>query len=143
MSSVIDIAWLAGVFDGEGCVQVSRSVRKNTAPPSVVLTITNTSALLVERVVETLRTLGVKPFVYYTKPKKTRAYCQVRVSRKRDVLVVAEVLEQYATAKREELRIAITYLKKSCQVRQYKVTDEDVAALESMSEIKRRETLKH
>ncbi len=139
----LDIAWFAGVFDGEGCVSVTWGIKKRTAPPTVALVVTNTSALLIERVADVLRHIGVEPLLYYTKPKIGRPCCQMRVARKRDALIVAEVLEQYTTAKREELRIAIAYLKKSCQVRQYKVTDEDVAALESMSEIKRRETLKH
>lgn len=132
-----DIAWLAGVFDGEGCVSILRCKRKGgRVVQSVVLTITNTSAELVERCVRILRELGCVPqIVFEPKHTKTPIY-YVKAARKADALVLAKAILPEATAKRSQLQMAIWYLERACKVRQHVATEQDRQVLDAIRDVK-------
>jgi hypothetical protein len=142
MINPLDIAYLAGVFDGEGCVHVQRTKRKargggTRIVSSITLVIANTSAALVERCVSTLRSLGVRPNVYEEPKYGTRTIYFVKVQRKKEALVVAKALVEYAHAKRSEIQLAIWYLERSCSSRQHYATEQDVEVLDTISKLKR------
>ncbi|MDT4895976.1 MAG: hypothetical protein QOH25_1053 [Acidobacteriota bacterium] len=65
----IDLAWLAGVIDGEGCFSIFNNNRIDAENPSISasLTITNSNCLLLNRCREILDALDIK--YYYHDPK--------------------------------------------------------------------------
>lgn len=141
-----DIAWLAGIVDGEGCFSVKRPIVRKTYKPGRVtsyqvwLVVCNTSETMVLRVSEILRGLGVahQPIRKVWKGKKaTRWQYWLHVARKSDLLRATEALLPYLVAKQDEARIVAWFLRKACQVRSYSPSILDRAALEAMASIKR------
>lgn len=142
MISDIDIAWLTGVFDGEGCVNVQRAKRKGgRLVQSLSLILANTSAELVERFVRIVRELGATPqVVFESRYTKTPIY-YVKVARKADALVIARVMLPHATAKRSQLQMAIWYLDRSTKVRQHVPTAQELEVLDTIRGVKHGGTL--
>jgi hypothetical protein len=137
MISDIDIAWLTGVFDGEGCVNVQRCKRKcGRVVSSLSLIMANTSTELVERFVRIVRELGAVPqVVFEPKHTKTPIY-YVKVARKTDALVIARAMLPHATAKRSQLQMAIWYLERSTKVRQHVPTPQELEVLDTIRGVK-------
>lgn len=141
MNNPINIAYLAGVFDGEGCVQVQRSKRKargggTRVVSSILLTIVNTSTPLIEKCISVLAENGVSAKIYNELKYGTRPIFFLRVAKKREVLILARLLLPYAIAKKSELQMAIWYLDRSCAARQHVATAQDVEVLDTISAVK-------
>lgn len=135
------IAWLAGVFDGEGCVRITWKRRNDV--PIVALSFVNTSQMLLIRSADIIFSLGVDAHLYaMSKGKLSRRQCyQLVVANKRGVLRLAEALEPYLVGKRDEIRVAIWYLRRSVQARQYKISDREREALREIGLLKRGQKL--
>lgn len=141
-----DIAWLAGIVDGEGCFSVKRPIVRKTYKAGrstsyqVWLVVCNTSESMVRRMSEILKGLGVKhqPIRRVWKGKKaTRWQYWLHVARKHDLLRVTEALLPYLVAKKDEAQVVAWFLRKACQVRFYSPSILDKAALEALALIKR------
>ena len=133
----VDIAWLAGVFDGEGCVFVQRSRRSgNRVVYSLQLNLANTSTALIERYISILRGIGVHSVTAVETKYGTRMICYVKVARKRDALVLAKIILPHTTAKHSELQMAIWYLERSTKSRQHVATEQDILVLETIRSVK-------
>jgi len=142
-----DIAWLAGIVDGEGCFAVKRPIKRKSGKRQGSVTsyqlwmvICNTSRAMIERVVRVLAAAGVhhQPVRRVWKGKKaTRWQFWIHVARKQDLLRLTEILLPHLTAKRDEAEIVLWYLKRACLDQQHRTTPVEMAVLDSMSEIKR------
>jgi hypothetical protein len=132
-----DIAWLAGVFDGEGCVRVQRSKRRGgRCVFSIVLTLANTSTDLVDRYLTILRGLGLTPNVDLATKYTKRPIFYVKVARKNEALALARSLAPYATSKRSELRMAILYLERACESTHHTASPHDLEILGAITAVK-------
>lgn len=142
-----DIAWLAGIIDGEGCFSVKRPIRRLSGKRvgyktsyQVWLVLCNTSKAMVERAVAILDGLGVKhqPVRRVWKGKKaTRWQYWLHVARKDEVLRLTEALLPHLTAKRCEAEMVTWFLKRACQKSVYRTTVLDRAVLDGMAAVKR------
>jgi hypothetical protein len=141
MSTIASIAYLAGVFDGEGCVHVQRSPRKTRSSSFTVyslhLTIANTSTPLVIRCVSIMEELGVSPIVERETKYTKKPIHYIKVQKKRDALVLAKAILPYSQCKRTELELAILYLERACTTDKYKRNAEDVEILDAISALKK------
>lgn len=59
--TISELAWLAGIWDGEGTISIRRNVKINQFSPRVHMV--NTNSHMIEKVVEILRKIGVEPYV--------------------------------------------------------------------------------
>lgn len=133
-----DIAWLAGVFDGEGCVYVLNSRRRGgRVVRSLSLALTNTSSALVEKYISILRGGGLSPQVILEPSYTKRPAYYVKVARKAEALVLARAILPYATSKRLELLLAVEYLERACATRQHVATQQDIEVLDAITAAKR------
>jgi len=142
MKKETDIAWLAGIVDGEGCFSVKMPVKRGVGRTThqVWLVICNTSRQMIERVVEITAALGAKrPSIrkVWKGKKATRWQYWVNYGAKGDILLVTEALLPQLTAKRVEAEAVAWFLRRACKQRAYKRTALDVAVLESLSVVKR------
>lgn len=141
----VDIAWLAGIIDGEGCFSIKRPIPKRKTPHrktsyQVWVVLCNTSESMVRRAESILKDMGVEhqPIRRVWKGQRaTRWQFWLHVARKHDVLRMTEMLLPHLTAKKTEAEIVQWYLSKSCRVAQYRTTELDALVLDSMSAIKR------
>jgi hypothetical protein len=145
-TSDTDIAWLAGIVDGEGCFSVKRPIVRKTYKKGRVtsyqvwLVVCNTSEPMVRRVTEIFGSLGIghQPVRRVWKGKKaTRWQYWVHVARKHELLRLTELLLPFLVAKKDEAEIVRWFLSRACSTRQYVPTLLDRTALEAMATIKR------
>lgn len=142
-----DIAWLAGIIDGEGCLSVKRPIRRKSGVRKgyktsyqVWLVLCNTSKAMVDRASRILKEMGVahQPIRKVWKGKKaTRWQYWLHIAKKAEVLSAIEQLLPHLTAKRTEAEVVIWFLRRACRSRVYRTTPLDRAMLDALSEIKR------
>lgn len=99
-----DIAWAAGMFDGEGCVRIRRQLNSDLRNPhhSLVVDMTNTHRETVERFTSIM---GVGTIYEY---KKKGSYSYRATSQK--ALKVLTLLLPYLVTKREQAEVAIKFM---------------------------------
>jgi hypothetical protein len=146
-SSATDLAWLAGIVDGEGCFSVKRPiVRQNgkrqgsRTSYQIWLVICNTSKPMMDRISQILADHGVahkKMRKVWKGVKATRWQWWLEIQRKHELLKVTELLLPHLTAKKDEAHVVVWFLSKACQVKQYHRTPFDQLVLETMSTIKK------
>ncbi len=145
--SETDLAWLAGIVDGEGCFSVKRPLtrlsgerRGSRTSYQLWLVICNTSRPMMERIGQILTDHGVghKPMRKVWKGKKaTRWQWWLEVQKKHELLKITTLLLPYLTAKRDEAFVCRWFLSKACQAKQFHPTPFDKLVLDSMSTIKK------
>lgn len=137
-----DIAWLAGIVDGEGCFSMKRQVRRRYGGWTcyqVWLVICNTNKPMIDRAVEIVARLGLRrPSVrrVWKGAKATRWQYWMNICRKDDLLTITKALIPHLTAKRPEAEIVAWFLTRACAEKAYKRTPLDIAVLDSLSKIK-------
>lgn len=147
MVSEAQIAWLAGIIDGEGCFSIKRPIQRKSGKRvgyrtsyQVWLVLCNTSQSMVERTSEILDTLGIghQPIREVWKGKgATRYQYWLHIARKNELLQLTEILLPHLVAKRDEALVVAWYLRRACRSKVYRTTTLDRAMLDAMSEIKR------
>ena len=146
MVSEKDIAWLAGIVDGEGCFAVKRPIVRQTYQKGkltsfqVWLVVCNTSEPMMRRMVAILDALGVEyPAMrrVWKGKRATRWQFWVHVQKKHALLRITDALLPHLTAKKDEAEVVAWFLRRACAVKAYRPTPLDRLALESLSQIKR------
>lgn len=146
-SSDTDLAWLAGIVDGEGCFSVKRPLTRQSGERrgsrtsyAIWLVICNTSKPMMDRISRILTAHGVghkKMRKVWKGTRATRWQWWLEIQRKHELLKVTELLLPHLTAKRDEASIVVWFMRKACEVKQYHRTPFDQVVLESMSAIKK------
>ena len=136
---MISIEYLAGLFDGEGCVLVLKNKRKHVVFYTVGLDIANNNREVLELSCELLKQqFGVDAKLFSSNvSKKGVVTYHLRVQAKRDALKVINGLLPYLIVKRDQALLAHWYLSRSCIVDKYKPNTLDVDVLEAISTLKR------
>lgn len=139
-----DIAWLAGIVDGEGCFSVKRPIDradgKYKTAYQVWLVLCNTSEAMIQRSAAILTDAGIhyQPIRRVWKgARATRWQYWLHVARKIDLLRTTQILLPQLTAKRLEAEIVVWYLTRACQHKVYRTTALDRVLLDAMATIKR------
>ncbi len=110
----IDLAWLAGIIDGEGCFSIYSVSRKDadTPSPSANLTITNSNALLLTRCREILNAVGVK-YLYHD-PKnghqRGRKVMRIRVKNYSSMRKLIELIRPFLVGKADQASVMLEFV---------------------------------
>ena len=110
----VDLAWLAGIIDGEGCFTIYAVTRKDaeTPSPSACLTITNSNRLLLLRCKEILDELNIK-YLYHD-PKngyqQGRKVMRIRVKNYSSVRKLIELILPFLVGKVDQARIMLEFV---------------------------------
>lgn len=96
-----ELAWLSGLWDGEGSVGSHRASPTNVGPK---LQMSMTCGKTIAKALDILNRLGASALGYSYQEKKSHhknAHC-IRVNRSVDILKVAEALKPYSVTKLEQ-----------------------------------------
>jgi LAGLIDADG-like domain len=134
--NVADVAWLAGIIDGEGCLTSKRNSQRGL---SCVITIESVSEAMVQKVLQILRDCGIAfcteaPLM---RERSTRPSYRVRVQRKEAAFALCNLVLPYSVVKRPELLLIQQFLAKASPVTYYRATDEDLQIPSRLKELKR------
>jgi len=110
----VDLAWLAGIIDGEGCFTIYSVTRKDAVQPSpsANLTITNSNRNLLERCKEILDDLDIK-YLYHD-PKnghqKGRKVMRIRVKNYSSLRRMIELLLPFFVGKADQANVMLEFV---------------------------------
>lgn len=134
-----DIAWLAGLIDGEGCLYMRRikpGINKNILS---LLEIQTPSIRMYERVTEILYGLNIEYNVELGRMQKmsTRPANKILVVRKHEIKKLLEFVKPYLYVKLPEAEAMLEFLEKACAVSLYKASDADYEYIDKLKMLKR------
>ena len=133
---MLDLAWLAGIVDGEGCFCAKRQA-KNAM--HLRLRIEATSTAMIDRIAEILDAwnVGYRRQRPTMRGKSTRPATRIEVDRKGELLRLLELLEPMVVVKHPELAVAREYLRRAAAVSMYSCEPRDREIPERLSDLKR------
>lgn len=109
----VDLAWLGGIIDGEGCIGIHRMMSHRTnATLSPRLIIGNTNADLVSHVCEILDSIPIAGYLkVIRKGKGIEKDCWIlQVSRMDQIKKLLEFVRPYLYAKRSQLDLVLRFI---------------------------------
>jgi hypothetical protein len=110
----VDLAWLAGIIDGEGCFTIYGVTRidAGTPSPSANITITNSNCLLLARCKEILDALNIK--YLYNDPKnghqQGRKVMRIRVKNYSSIQRLIEIILPFLVGKADQAKIMLEFV---------------------------------
>jgi hypothetical protein len=112
-----DIAWLAGIVDGEGCICGHWGNRGRYATGgslSVEIRIEATSAVMISKVQQICQSVGIIVSVDLNRwrPKATKPACRVNVRRREAVVKFLEMIRPYLVVKAAEADLVLSWYAK-------------------------------
>lgn len=140
--SPLRIAWLAGIIDGEGCIQAYNRAatdhRRHTF--NLQLEVTSTSETMLNTVADILTGLGIG---YYLSPPFTvrlsrRPLRRIGVYTKANLRNLLTVLIPHLVVKRPEAERLLRFLERACLHKRYRYQPEDLAMVEELRAMKRK-----
>ena len=109
----MDIGWLVGILDGEGCFSLQKtSGWKGTKYPSSspLIQITNTNPLIILKASKIIRELGLASRVYLQKQKECRLCYRIVVIGMKRVQRFLEFMLPYMECRREQAETLMKYV---------------------------------
>lgn len=110
-----DVAWLAGIFDGEGTITVTRN--GSTKHPEqnarkTEMTIPNGDERMILKIIIVLESLGIKPYVTCLEPASHQRLkrWRVGVTKRTDISTLSGALIPYLSCKREQAILLKRYV---------------------------------
>lgn len=97
---VIDVAWLAGLIDGEGSFTITKNRYAADKPPSVkaALTIPSTDERIIAKCYRIIHEMGIRPYLCEHPPRtKRKRYWVVGVMKLADLAMISGILLPYLT----------------------------------------------
>ena len=135
MVTATDLAWLAGIIDGEGCITARQNSIRSLG---FRVTIESVSTVMIEKVRNILHQCDVE---YRTegpmwRERSTRPSHRVKVDKKQAVQKLCNLILPYSVVKKSELTLVRGYLDKATGV-YYSATEEDLKVLIQLRELKK------
>jgi hypothetical protein len=136
MVADMDVAWLAGIIDGEGCITAKRCSERAL---NFRVTVETVSETMIARVRDILHQLGVEYRLEgpLWREKSTRPSIRVKVDKKHSVLRLCDLILPYSVVKKPELVLIKIYLDKAAGRIYYSATEEDLQILSTLRELKK------
>lgn len=100
---LIDIGWLAGIIEGEGCFTLQKRANRAKTSWTPLVQITNTNPLIIQKAQRVLKDLGLGCYVYTQAQKRYRICYRVVTLGLKRVQRLLQVVEPYIDCRKEQL----------------------------------------
>ena len=145
MATEIELGWLAGILDGEGCICGCWSNRRNGIGGNVYVEVRveSCSVAMIVKVAMICADIGVHTAVENDRFQKgaTRTSHRVLVSRREDVLKLLRTIRPYLVVKQAEANVAVEFYERfgdQRRSRQGRATlNEKVALFDTLRSLKK------
>lgn len=112
----VDLAWLSGIVDGEGCFTIFRRTNRSGSgkiivSPSASATITNSNSRMMEKCKSLLDVIGIKYAYHSPRNSCTRPLRRIRVSNYESLALLISQIKPYLVAKVKQVKIIEEFLK--------------------------------
>lgn len=134
-----DIAWLAGLIDGEGCIFMRRLSPQRQKSIDSRLEIHTPSIRMFERVTKALDDLEIQYSLEIGRMQKksTRPANKITVNKKHELKNLLLLIQPYLYVKLPEAEVMLEYLDKACLVSRYKASDVDYEYIDKLKALKK------
>ena len=125
----VELAWLAGIIDGEGCLTLFHRTNKSSSGQTITsvsanLTITNSSYALVNECRRILDGLGVKYSYLTPRNSAARPIRRLQVKNYASLMTLLEAIEPYSVGKREQVLLMKDFASKAAARKGFRGTVE-------------------
>ena len=134
--------WLAGIIDGEGCLTMYKgsgrghtAIRTDARIESTSLLMIDTCASIMQKIIGRVVTVGAP----LTRSSSTRPAYRIQIHRKRELLVFLDFIRPLLVNKRAEADLIVAYLRRSCAVKYYTPTSEDLEVIQVLKDLKKKQ----
>jgi hypothetical protein len=109
--ATLELAWLGGMFDGEGSILIRRNAPRPHETMSPRWSISNTDPVIIARVQMILRKVGINPYVYEQDRAEHKKVCfHIQVNKKSQVKQILECLMPYVFGKKTRCQMVLDWL---------------------------------
>ena len=132
-----DKAYIAGFFDGEGCVYIyhrKRGKQENQYEP--VVAITQKFPKILQHICDLVNTEIDEKIVVYAENNLNDKY-SIRIYRASSIQYFLSLIEPYVLCKKEQLKIMFKYLDMKKQVKQKMINEEQLLSKQLYLELRR------
>lgn len=145
-----DLAWLAGVIDGEGTIgMIKRKVyAKGKYQYDARFSVANTNAEVMHHVIQIIRSLGVEPYICQREPSKDhhKSAVQVDLRRMAKVRTVLVAILPYLVCKKAQAEILLAFIDRRLSHQERgknnPYTDTDMNDIDMLSRLNQRGVLR-
>lgn len=134
-----DIAWLAGLVDGEGCLFMRRISPQKQKSMEARVEIHTPSIRMFERVTRIFDGLEIQYSLEIGRMQKmsTRPANKITVNKKHEIKKLLLLIQPYLYVKLPEAEVMLEYLSKACLVSHYKASDVDYEYIDKLKALKK------
>jgi hypothetical protein len=100
---LMDIGWLAGIIEGEGCFSLQKKVNRTNTSWTPLIQITNTNQEIIQKSQRIIKDLGLACYVYVQAQKKARICYRVVTLGLKRVQRFLDVIEPHIECRKEQL----------------------------------------
>ncbi|KKR33036.1 MAG: hypothetical protein UU37_C0003G0041 [Candidatus Gottesmanbacteria bacterium GW2011_GWA2_41_12] len=134
------IAWLAGIIDGEGCFSIFRRTNKSKngniiITPTASITITNSNLAIIEECRRILNTLGVKFTLKNPRNSKSRLLERLDIRNYISILHLIDTSLPYIIGKKEQAILMREFVDKALKRRNFSASSDRINFLDRMSKL--------
>jgi hypothetical protein len=105
------LAWLAGLFDGEGSLTIGRDERRKHTRLIARFSISNTDPNIIERVQDILIRHGFHPYVYEQDRADWKKVCyHIQVNRRVEIKMIIEMLMPHMVGKKAKAAMMLRFI---------------------------------
>ncbi len=145
--NLADIAWLAGIVDGEGCLRAKFNSHDRTIPTIwLELRIGNTSMSLLEKCQRIIQDLCHKKHNLnkHCRTENLHVMWSIEVTKQNYLLTVIEAILPHLTSKRAQAEAMLVYLRSRKNRKHYHqpYTQEELGLVDALKFLKRSELVK-
>lgn len=112
------LAWLAGIIDGEGCLQIWWKTRthrsgNSTCTPSARITITNSSEAIVQECIKIFQDLGIKYYCRDPKNSVIRKMVRLEILNYGSLKTILDAVTPYMIGKKDQAEALREFVEKA------------------------------
>jgi intein/homing endonuclease len=142
-----ELAYLAGILDGEGCISISKSTWRgshHSFAPRV--RVANSNLNIINHIADTMRKLGIEPYLSFCKrcednPKWKRVY-ELGLQNQTKCQKLLSVIKDYLVGKREQAYLVLEFAESrmSHPVRKKTYTKRELEIVQLLTNLNQRGT---
>lgn len=106
-----ELAWLAGIIDGEGCLQVNKAVGEDTKPGArICIDISSTTPIMIQRVSVIYKKLGLVFCYAFGRNKANNQFLRIMVAGQGSLEKLLQAVRPYLCNKLPQANLILEYI---------------------------------
>lgn len=129
------LAWLAGIFDGEGTFSIIYQKKKHGDAYVARITLSNTSIHMINEIIKILDGFGIRGHLWEEQPrkKKHKKGYHITINKLKNVKKTCELMLPYLVNKKPNAELLIRYVNSRLEYKKKPIKDEKTGRITGMT----------